>query len=248
MRDEGLSPQSKGESLKNAWKRSEKARLMGEVIRLHDSGLLCKEIGRILGLGGATVKSYLKKFGITPPNSTEANRIIWGRKTEEERNAFSSQINKPGMFEKIAVGKGLTKSMVGMGEKELRERLLSRGFCFSSQFPIATYNIDLFWAPVAVEVHASSAHPLQYPNAKKRLEYLLNGGFWVIFVVVRTWRKEFILEEGAVDQIVFFIEESRRNPSGRGKYRVIGGNGKEFLFRGRKYIDYFPFVLPPESS
>lgn len=87
------------------------------------------------------------------------------------------------------------------------------------------YNIDIGYHPVAVEIHNTCTYPINDQRIKKRFEYLLSCGWWVIFVKVCKSGKTSIKPRPVANEINRFRDFAIRNPSCPCQYRVIGGEG-----------------------
>lgn len=122
-----------------------------------------------------------------------------------------------------AITRQKTLQYVGAGEKEILSWLECKGEKCVPQLAVHRYNIDIGCAPVAVEISVNWCNPLFQPHNRKKIMYLCNHGWAVIFVLVP--EKRFICEPQA-DYIHAFIQSVRRNPSLIGEYRVIGREAK----------------------
>jgi very-short-patch-repair endonuclease len=122
---------------------------------------------------------------------------------------------------------------MGRGENEVCALLEARGYKPLQQAIIDRYNIDLLLPAVVVEVHWQTGHPFYRAHDRKRLEYLTNSGWNVIYIWVTPPHP---LTDTAADYIVAFQKQTRGNPSGIGEYRVIRGTG-ELVASGRGNIN-----------
>lgn len=123
----------------------------------------------------------------------------------------------------------------------------SAGVETTLQKAIGPYNADLAAYPVAVEIfggnwHARGRHAARFPD---RVRYFLDQGWNLVIVWVldrRRWQSAIPLTPAAADYIASFVQLTRRDPSTRGQYRVIWGDGKEAATDG---LDLNELALVP---
>src|SRR5690606_21844214 len=91
---------------------------------------------------------------------------------------------------------------------------------------VGPYNADLGAFPVAVEVfgghwHSHGRHAERLP---KRTRYFFDRG-WNVYII---WDYAHVhaLSRSVTGDLIPFIERSRRDPTFRGQYRVVWGNGQ----------------------
>lgn len=112
---------------------------------------------------------------------------------------------------------------VGRFEDILMRMLRRRGLRPIPQEAFLGYNLDLGLIPIAVEVHVSANNPTADRKIRKRIENILEGGRWVIYVWITAAHP---LSKGAVDKILAFLDLAKRKPSSRCEHRVIRGSGE----------------------
>jgi hypothetical protein len=116
-------------------------------------------------------------------------------------------------------------------EQLVQQMLAIRGVETVPQKAIGPYNADLGAEPVAVECfsgewHRYGRHIDRFPE---RSIYLLDQGWNLAIIWIENGRRNHAgvpLTGRAIDYLVTFIEQSRRDPTFRREYRVIWGDGK----------------------
>ena len=114
-------------------------------------------------------------------------------------------------------------------ETTIDKMLTDRGFSTTIQKAIDIYNVDIAIdsPPIAVEVFGGGWHAYGSHKARfhKRIKHLLDNGWSVVIIWLDARRYPFSI--GCIDYIDAFAKSLRLNPSTRGQYRVILGNGKD---------------------
>jgi hypothetical protein len=122
-----------------------------------------------------------------------------------------------------ALSKQRTLSKVGRGEIEVFTYLLQKELHPIQQLAVYVYNIDIALWPIAIEIHDTSSDPDRRPYFRKRIEYLLNSGWNVLYI--KTWKAKPV-RTTALEYIISFFNELRFNKTGRCQYRMINSAGK----------------------
>lgn len=179
-----------------------------------------------------TILRYLRRHGIKIRTRSQSCKI-WNEhhSIEDRKNRFGKGAGKgfvpgqvpPDQFYKIALGKQRTKAMAQPYETTLLKLLEARGLTCVPQLAIGNYNIDIAISPIAVEIHAATNNPFNLPALQKRIKYLIDCGWYVIYV----WIYSSPIGIGAAEAIISYLKEARSNPSTTSKYRMIRGSGKE---------------------
>lgn len=130
-----------------------------------------------------------------------------------------------------AIAREKSGQFVGAGERKLAQWIRERGIEPVPQKAVGIYNIDVAIHPIAVEVHLSHASPkfsaTCYRRRMERALYLIEAGWSILYVWDPSAKR---ITEGAADYAVAFLQETNRNPSAIGEYRVIRGSGELFAF------------------
>jgi len=223
-----------------------------DVVRMHiEGGLSVQEIACHLGVSRGPIVRKIKELGATPRGRSESMTVRMSRATAEERSELAKAAHDavrgkgltPEHSHKIALGKEASGygGPFSAGNEWLAERLSQRSVEHVREKAVGPYNLDfaLTTSPVAVEVLGGNWHGVK-PIHAQRTPYILNAGWHIVFV----WNvKGCQIGSGALDYIVAFAEESRRNPSSRRQYRVIRGDG-QLVSAGCADDEKFPLVPP----
>lgn len=207
------------------------------------------EIANRYGIGRIVVRRRLVELGIQPRSSKEAQEIRMSRTTAEERLELTAAAH-----EAVRGSKRTWESRCKLsadrerrphttprssGEEKVGRWLNELGLDPTPQKAIGAYNLDFAIGSVAVEVLGGTWHAHK-PIHRSRTPYILNQGWSLVFI----WDcRGSRLTRGCANYVASLVEESRRNPSLVGEYRVIRGNG-ELLARGRVEDDSFTLVQP----
>lgn len=198
----------------------------------HKAGLSVKQIHEKTGYDRGTIKKALEHGGIKPRNRSEAMLHRMSLTTPDERMRLTENAHKTirakgsEFFNKAAVKQAITKEMtcskIGGGEKLFADHIGQLGFSYVPQKAISIYNIDIMVGNLAVEIHNNTGNPHNMPANKKRIEFLLDCGFDVLYV------KTFFspLAAMAANYAVSMINEFGKNPPGCRQYRMIRGDGE----------------------
>lgn len=216
-----------------------------DLIQRYLAGESANALAKRYGVSRGAVEHFLDRAGIPRRGPAEANRLLAAQRTPEERKRYAEAANaacrgKPQSFEhrcKIALAKERSQAHVSPDELLLQEWLRQRGIEATLQKAIGPYNADLAAYPVAVEIfggnwHAYGRHATRFPE---RARYFLNQSWNLVIVWVmdrRRWQGAIPLTPAAADYIASFVDQTRRDPSIRGQYRVIWGDGKEAAIDG----------------
>lgn len=232
--------------------RGDYLHLYPEIVRLYSEGVSELEVSNRLNISRGVVSTAIRKAGVRRRNGSEANTLRMQRLTFEERQALTAGCHTVEAMAKCAATSETTAQRVGENEFTLRKWLKDAGIRTVGQMPVGPYNLDLFSMPVAVEVSGSVNNPLYQVRYRKRTKYLLERGFWVIYVcfaqrLVTGRRIRF--SPAVTDKIVSFIEFARRNPSSLGKYWVVWGDGEpRFLDSSYEDFNHRPLIWTTENG
>lgn len=209
--------------------------ITNDIIRLYNNGWSVLRMAKHFGCARGVITKRLLGVGIQPRNSSEATRIIAATLPPEERSRRASAAHdavrgkKKSVAFLFAKAQGVELSQSGISRIEIRcrEMLRERGIDSTPQKAIGPYNVDLALNafPIAVEIfgggwHFSGRHLSRY---RKRIEYLLNCGYYPIIILVS---RDYPLEIGAIEYIISFTESLRRNEPPSREDWVIRGNGE----------------------
>jgi hypothetical protein len=206
-----------------------------EIVERYLAGASVNALANDYGVSRNVIELRLKDRGVHLRDVTEANRLMMSRRSPEEhqRNAEAAHRAVRGRkvpFEtrcKIALARERKQLTVSPFERRLKGWLREEfGIEATPQRAVGPYNVDLAAHPVAVEVfgggwHSAGAHAARTPD---RTRYILDQGWNLVIVWVDDSRKH-PLGIRAAQYVAAFVEESRRDPTLQGEYRVVWGDG-----------------------
>lgn len=206
-----------------------------DIVARYLAGESVNQLAHAFGVSRRTIDKRLDAAGVERRGSTEANRAMAAGRTPEENlrlmaAAHRAQRGRRKPLEqkiKAAATRERLQTHVSDHEKQLAEALRARGIQVTPQKAIGPYNVDLASGSIAVEVfgggwHAYGIHRKRTPE---RLRYILDEG-WNL-VIVWASANRWPVGPGACDYIVAFAQEASGDPSMRGEYRVIFGDGQD---------------------
>ena len=246
-----------------AGKGNRTATLQGEATRLLLSGLptgdICdaylagvseNELAKTHGIPRTKVGTILRYAGIPRRDQATANRLMVAARTPEEnvRNTEAAHAAVRGVKHTWDRRCASAQRRHGQPPAVATELLYAawlrlRGIATVPQHAIGPYNCDLGAEPVAVEIFGGNWHGHGKHAAKfaERGHYILDQGWALVIVWVDQVKQ--CLTEASADYLAAFVEEARRDPSLRGQYRVVWGDGEEVPTAG-KQLDDFASVPP----
>jgi very-short-patch-repair endonuclease len=216
-----------------------------ELIRLYNSGISVKALGKHFGCNATVIKSRLIENGVTIRGRSDAMYTRMAQTTTEERirltaaahSAIRGKCHTEEHMEKIAATRERRQTFISRSEEILADMLRERGFPCTLQKAFGKYNVDISLDefPVIVEVNGGGWHTYGKHAARyaERTKYLLDSGVDVIIIWVNG--KSIPLESGAADYIITISRELCREKTMRGKEHMIWGNGKSTSVGQRKF-------------
>lgn len=220
-----------------------------EIIAAYRAGEEYKSISARTGIAESVLKTRFKKLGVLrgrivfEPTQEIFDRYAAGETATDLAREASVSVNTLLRHLRAA---GLARP-ISSREEAFAKFLRERGVAFDHPLTIGPYVVDFAFREdrVAVEIDAewgnrvrSSGHHLY----AQRCEYILGAGWDLIEVRCRDG-----IAPRAADYVVSYLEKTRGNPSARGEYRVVGGDG-ERLPSSRHEIYNWTVVAPSEPS
>lgn len=232
------------------------ARDRGETTRIADSGLpvdfICtayvngaseNELAKMHGCTRPAIKKILERNGIPRRGSADANRLMMASRTPEEnaRNVAAAHDAVRGVtwdWDRRCANAQKRHGTIPAIATELLYAAWLRlhGLKVVHQHAIGPYNCDLAIpaAGVAVEIfggnwHGTGKHAGMFAE---RAQYILDQG-WLLVVVWVDQAKQRLAELSA-DYIAALVEEACGDPSLRGQYRMVWGDGEVVPTEGRQ--------------
>lgn len=221
----------------------------------YESGESLYALAKSYGISRTALSRWLREAGVTPRSHSDAGLVRASRMTPEERIqqaraahdaargrvvSFDEKVHNALMRERSAAAGNRRMSA---GEALMDGWLTSRNVKHVFQKAIGPYNVDFGIADsVAVEILGGNWHAVKSRRVKeaKRAEYILDRGWNMVFV----WNSSALpMVEVCADQIVSIVNFSGSDPTSRGKYWVIRGDG-EFVVSFCDDMDDRSLVVP----
>ena len=228
------------------------------VLESFNNGESVYSIANRLNVSRPTVIRWLSEAGITTRSQSEAGIVRAAAMTAEERAAQaaaaheavrgrivpeSEKIQRSKSVEQRAANGAFTLSD---GESAMLNWLTNRGFNCTLQKSEWIYNLDIAISDnFAIEIFGGNWHAIKQRRIHEvaRLEYLLGRGWNIVYI----WNTPVIpMHEICADKVVEFFNFTSDNPSSRGKYWVIRGDG-QISTAASSDVDESSFVLPSHS-
>lgn len=186
-----------------------KIRSIASLAKNYLAGESLKSISDRTGFSRNVIANRFKKRGIEPRSASDAERFKWAAMTESQR---SRQVHAAHVARK------------GLYEDEIAEMIRNAGFSVTQQSRVGPYNLDIAvdGMPFAVEVTSFSPSQFRMTKGPKRTKYLLDRGWFVVFLrrpPVRT--RNYFSSEFVSKQFVALLDRARRDPSVFGRYGVL---------------------------
>lgn len=207
-----------------------------EICRRYVSGETEQALAKAFNTSRRTIATRLQENGVTHRTQSETQRIRAIAQTPEQRSAQARAAHEAvrgrehSFEEKCQRAQTRQIKQLGISAHEalLCYWLAERGFSSIPQCAIGPYNTDLAIHPVAVEIYGGGWHSggRHFARVAERTRYILDQGWNLIFVWVD--RRKWPLTIGCAEYLIAFLEQASIDPSLRGEYRVIRGNGQEF--------------------
>lgn len=207
---------------------------VNEIMTRYLAGESENALAYAFGTNRNVIRLRLTKMGVTIRGNTEANQLLAAQTPIEEHHrrikiAQAAVMGSTRPFVELcdrARRKEISAAHATDEERQLASWLNERGIETTLQKAIGPYNCDIAAYSVAVEIFGGNFHAYGRHIARfsERSNYILNNG-WAMLII---WcnKQGGPVTIAAADCVVSFLEETRRDPSLIGKYRMIWGNGK----------------------
>lgn len=212
-----------------------------DLILKYKAGTSLLQLSKELNCDRSVILRRLTKRGVNVRGRSEAEKLKWSfikrdrslvaRQCGGAWNACRGREIPMEERERKALGrfKGFNPlqngGFVSPLEKAVSE-LIPESMNALRQFPIGPYNVDFAFEESRISVELQANESINSTTLRKdRLEYILDHG-WTLLIIY-TFTSRGLVSAGAIaDHIIRFIETFGPDPSSRGKYRVIWGNGE----------------------
>lgn len=214
-----------------------------EIVRRYLAGESEKTLATAFGVDRLAIRARLRSAGVVRRGIKEASQLASSKKTSEEhiRHAMAAHGAALGRVQSLAekTKRAATREAKQLGvspaERVLAVWLGQRGYVFRPQMAVGPYNVDLGSDAVAVEIFGGGWHAYgdHHRRARERYRYLTDLGLNLVIIWVGDGVRMPSLQAATADYIASFVEETRRDPSIRGQYRMIWGDGKQAAVSGK---------------
>lgn len=206
-----------------------------DLVRRYLTGESELALAQTFGVARGTIRSRLIKAGVAPRGMQAAQSLAHARRTPEQNAAWTVAAHaavrgRPVPFEakcRNALTRQHRRIYGSPAETLLIEWLGQRGnHVVVPQQAIGPYNADIALGPVAVEIFGGGWHSYGRHKARstERYRYILDQGFAVVIIWVNR-RAGHPLTSVAADSVAAFAQLASLDPTVRGQYRVIWGDG-----------------------
>jgi len=224
-----------------------------ELATLYLNGMSVKALAERYGVSRTVISHRLWHAGIEARNRSESMLTRMAQTTPEERRRLASAAHAATRGRVVSEAEKIkrAKTRQERGTHTSKQELLlagwlrDRGVEAIPQFAIGPYNADLGTEAVAVEIYGGGWHSAgdHAQRSPQRFRYLLDRGLTI--VVIWTDKRRYPLGIEAADYVAALIKQASGDPSMRGKYWVIRGDGQE-VAAGETDVDHL--TLKPANS
>jgi very-short-patch-repair endonuclease len=210
------------------------------LINLYNSGWSINKLSKFIKIDRGVITRLLSdeliKSGQRLRTQSEAERCKWSQMSKEQKynqlfrawNAVKGKQRTQEELFKRAETSFKTLRFIGKFEPEITKTLLSNGIKVTPQKPIGPYLVDIALDEffVAVEVETGSGCRSTSQRYIKRLKYIFNKGWTILFVFIPSRSERGLSIQKITKQIIFFSQSVSRDHSIGGQYGVIGSNAQ----------------------
>lgn len=211
-----------------------------EIVEKYRGGRSVLGLSKEYGVVRLVIGRILREAGVPTRGNSQAQHLRYIRTTRSERQAITAAANAAARGvpqpEERQVKRALTRQsqppIMSTHERRLAGWLSKRHVPYAREKAVGRYNLDFAVESVAVEVLGGEWHNTRVKAMLhgRRTPYILDQGWAIAFVWATPSHP---MTEKVADEIVAYVDETRRDPSLIGEYRVIRGDG-QLLARGRK--------------
>lgn len=229
-----------------------------EIVARYADGMSANAISKAVGISRNAVNRELTKRGVQIRGQSEAEAAKWKimRNIEGavERQCRAAWDAARGRFDSIesrcarAISTQAAGNKIFRHETDLAVALADFGFPCTQQLAVGPYNLDIAINEFPVAVEVIGAPPWEFTKTKlrDRTEYLLDRGWFVVFVRYHRRIRPVIIDHAA-EQLVAYLDLARKDKTVFGKYGMVIGH-PEYSPTSRYDLDGLPFVPRPLNS
>lgn len=211
-----------------------------EIVNDYTHGMSELAISKKYGLTRTVVRRRLEESKVHIRGSAESVALRYAQMTREDRKAITTAANAAvrgvpqpeDRLERIAKSREANPGRPSVHEGQFAAWLTERNIAYRREVAVGRYNLDFAAEPIAVEILGGEWHgtPIKRRIHGRRTPYILDQGWSLTFIWATPSHP---MTEAVADHVVTQLDETRRDPSLIGEYRVIRGDG-QLLARGRK--------------
>lgn len=234
------------------WKKPMQEKLpQYEIIARYIGGESELSLSQAYSVDRGIIQRILRNNNIPRRTISEANSIRMGKLSIEERKELVRNANEvwrvtdntSALLTKAArTESGIANIRTGPGEEELSERLKELGFEVIRQKAFGTYNVDICFSTVAVEVRFGTSSFNNATKSAKRVKTISESGYKFTVVIFR----DVTAIKFALDEVISLLQCIERKPTIWGKGWVIRCGLQQASIRKPKLDDDTAVPPPPE--
>jgi very-short-patch-repair endonuclease len=208
---------------------------LDNLIKRYVAGESENKIAGAAGVNRWTMRKRLVAAGVHIRSQSEAETLKWSRMSTRKRSAQVKAAHAAAKDRVVSDAEKIRRSIshehtldhATPVELEFAGRLRKRELDVTPQRAVHFYNLDVAvnTPTIAVEIFGGGFHAYGEHLAThfRRTKHLLDLGWSVLIIWIDA--KRYPLSVACDDYVVKFVEELSLNPSKRGEYRVIRGDG-----------------------
>ena len=215
---------------------------LDDLVRRYQSGESMNQLAPEAGVDRGTLRSRMVEHGVEIRGRSAAEREWWRRNKGDrsivERKLSAAWVARRGSHDPVERMIRRAKTMyerqvrIGRGEAPVASALREAGFAVAHQFPVGPYNLDIAIreCSVSVEIQIGNLRKANGSGGRERIEYILDAGWSVLVAYASAWKRFDLV--AVSQQVVAFANLASRDPSTRGQYGMIWGDGKPYSPKG----------------
>jgi very-short-patch-repair endonuclease len=204
---------------------------VNDLIKLYQGGTSAIQLAKRLNVSDWSIRKCLTTAGIKLRNRSEVNALTRQQHPDWADAAHVAARGRRQTWNEMcqkALAQQLSVTHTTPMENALAEEIRQQGCAVIQQLAIGPYNADIALGSVAVEVCGRHPNGLK-SGSLKRLRYIGNAGFSVMFCVISSKRKHYPIPLSRyAAHIISIAQKTSHNPPLRGQYWVVSGDGKIF--------------------
>lgn len=212
---------------------------LDDLLAQYAAGVSLQQIAQDSGYNRTVLTRRFRERGVEIRSYSDGQRLRWANVPNDQRRdaaarwlgrAWDAARGRRRDIDERSRGAAVRfarQRNVAAAEIPFRDLLLAAGFPIVQQRNAGPYNLDLAHnsLPVAVEINRLSVADFVKSGQRERLEYLLDGGWFVLYVMGTGHARTF--DVGTIgEDVVAYLQLACRDPTVRGCYGVLWGHGQ----------------------